>query len=172
MRAMASAGRRDVRDRVRPVLRAAAPEHPRAASGARRWMIVDGYGKVLSRPGLDLRRASCASSPRARSRGRSGSCTRTCTARCTRARRRPRFAKRSTPICGPAWARRYASLPRSCFARVLGDDAARGRSTCSLIASSSGSKPERAARVRPRSGARSSCPWAAPTAATAGAAAT
>ena len=33
------------------------------------WMIVEGYGKVLSRPGLDLRAASCASSRRARSLG-------------------------------------------------------------------------------------------------------
>ena len=41
------------------------------------WMIVDGYGKVLSRPGWIFGRASCASSRRARCRGSSGSCTRT-----------------------------------------------------------------------------------------------
>jgi 4-carboxymuconolactone decarboxylase len=44
------------------------------------WMIVEGYGKVLSRPGLDLGRANCASS-RCWRRRTQRSCTRTCGAR-------------------------------------------------------------------------------------------
>ena len=46
------------------------------------WMVIDGYGKVLSRPGLDLpSAASCASSPPAPRWGRTASSTRISTAR-------------------------------------------------------------------------------------------
>ena len=61
-------GGRDLRDRLRRLLREAPAQHPRAHPALDEWMIVDGYGKVLAPPGVDLKRASCAWSPPAPSR--------------------------------------------------------------------------------------------------------
>jgi 4-carboxymuconolactone decarboxylase len=61
------------------------------------WMIVEGYGKVLSRPALDLKTRELAIVAACAASRNSASSTPTCTARSTPAHRRARWMRRSGP---------------------------------------------------------------------------
>jgi 4-carboxymuconolactone decarboxylase len=167
-------------ERLRPNIAAL---HP-ALDG---WMITEGYGKVLSRPGLDLVRrelcivAVCAAARQDRQLhshlhgalnvGAPPTPSPTRSRRCATCSRRPitRAPCTSGRTCAPPSPTfaPHATPPRPsarCFLAPL--------HRCSSISSPCASRPEPAAPAPAPSAVRSSCPWAGPTAATGAAAAT
>ena len=131
------------------------------------WMIDEGYGKVLSRPGLDLPRrelcivAACAATGQDRQ------------LHSHLARRAKR--RRVGPRCrrGARRARRTCSARRACAtSNSSGRGCAENEQRVHGPRRRERAGPAAAARASSRFGARSSFPWAAPTAATAVAAAT
>ena len=131
------------------------------------WMIDEGYGKVLSRPGLDLPRrelcivAACAATGQDRQLHSHLHGARTSARRPTRS---TRPSMRSRDVLGAARLRDRANFSgRGCAGNEQRVHRSRRRER-------EGGRA--AARASSRSAARSSSPWAVPTAATADAAAT